>query len=611
VGLPLAAQEPVPPPRAVPAAPKPGIEEPVAAPRPAALSATPKGNQVMISVGSSQRLQMTKDKEGKARVIQSVVNPKENVAYVQPVEGDPTTVVITGRESGITRITLTAADGTQEQYEIVVQFDIEFLRSVLARAVPTANIQLIPGASGVIIIAGNVAHSEDVDIIMRAAQSVVAQPDRIINAMRVGGVVQVQLDCVVAYVSRDELRRMSFDFLDIGNHHNFSSTVGGALINPNLGSALPSVPGVDLPIANVITSPNGAPANFFLGLFNNEQAFFGLLQALRDDSLIKILAQPKLVTMSGRSANLLSGGEQAIPQSAGLGSISVTFEPFGTQLSVLPIVLGNGRIHLEVEPEVSDIDPTVGTSIQGTVVPGRRTERVHTTVEMQDGQTLAIGGLIGNRVTAHTSKVPILGDLPFLGAAFSSKIFEEREEELLVLITPHLVDAMACNQVPKLLPTQETRSPDDFELFLEGILEAPRGQREVCQGGNGQGDGQGVYVPAYKNGPTAGVYPCGLNNNGCGMNGCGVNGNGCSGGMNGCGVNGNGCSSGMNGCAINGNGCGTCGEAGGVSSEYPIGPGGYSPEATGPHPGTVTGMREGKPFVLPQALGSGGADGGR
>jgi pilus assembly protein CpaC len=473
------------------------------------------GSTVMVPIGSSQRLQM-KDK----KVIQTVVNPKENVALVQPIQDDPRTVLITGREAGVTRITLTAADNTQETYEIVVQFDIEYLRALLTRAVPTASLQLIPASSGVIIISGNVAHSEDIDTIMRAAQSVVSSPDRIINAMRVGGVMEVQLDVVIAFVSRTGLRRMSFDFVSLGKVHDFASTVGGALQLPVTGQGVTLSNGV-LTVMNTVTAPNGAPANFFLSLFNDNQLFLGLLQALRNENLAKILAQPKLVTLSGRSARLLSGGQQAIPETAGLGSVSVRFEPFGTQLSVLPIVMGNGKIYMEIEPEVSNIDPSVGTTIAGTSVPGRSTQSVHTTVEMEDGQTLAIGGLIQNTITASTQKVPVLGDLPFLGAAFSSKSFSETESELVIMVTPHVVDAMACDQLPKYLPGQETRSPDDYELFLEGILEAPRGQRDVFPGGH--------FVPAYKNSPTADRYPCGDPGNGC----TGSNGTSCTTGASG------------------------------------------------------------------------------
>jgi pilus assembly protein CpaC len=459
------------------------------APRPATRS-------VIVNIGMTKPLQMTSKKQ-----IKTVVNPSENIAVVTADERDPTKVNVTGKEAGTTRLTFTAVDNTEEVVEIVVQFDVEYLRSLLQRASPTSNLQLIPGAGGTVIIGGDVAHAEDIDIIMRAARSVLGSEEKIINAMRVGGVQQVQLDVVVAFVSRSELRRMSFDFLSAGDNHNFSSTVGGALINPMPGGTLPTTPGFALPITNIVpNAPNGAPANFFLGLFNNKQIFYGLLQALRNDNLAKILAEPRLVTLSGRSATLLSGGEQAIPETAGLGSVSVRFEPFGTKLSFLPIVLGNGRIHLEVEPEVSNLDAAVGTSIAGTVVPGRDVQRVHTTVVIEDGQTLAIGGLIQTQIMGVTTKVPVLGELPFIGAAFSSKSYNEIESELVVLVTPHLVDPMACNQLPKYVPGQETRSPDDFELFLEGIMEAPRGPREVFPNRH--------YVPAFQNGPTADIYPC-------------------------------------------------------------------------------------------------------
>jgi pilus assembly protein CpaC len=120
---------------------------------------------------------------------------------------------------------------------------------------------------------------------------------------------------------------------------------------------------------------------------------------------------------------------------------------------------------------------------------------------MEDGQTFVLGGLIQHTVDGQTRKLPVLGDIPFLGVFFSSKSYNESEDEVIVVVTPHLVDPMDCSQAPKLLPGQETRSPDDFELFLEGILEAPRGPREVCPNGH--------YVPAWKHSPTAGVYPCG------------------------------------------------------------------------------------------------------
>jgi pilus assembly protein CpaC len=233
---------------------------------------------------------------------------------------------------------------------------------------------------------------------------------------------------------------------------------------------------------------------------NNEETVGIAMKALKEESLAKIMAQPSVTTLSGRSATLLSGGQQAVPQSGGLGTTTVQFIDFGTSLSVLPIVLGNGKIRLEVEPEVSQLSQAAGTISNGIAIPGRTVERVHSTVEMEPGQTLVIGGLIQNIVQADTTMVPVIGEIPFLGPLFSIKSFQEREQELVILVTPHLVDPQSCDQLVKLLPGQETRSPDDFELFLEQILEAPRGPREVCPNNH--------YVPAYKNGPTAQIFPC-------------------------------------------------------------------------------------------------------
>jgi pilus assembly protein CpaC len=472
----------------------------------AARPAAPRGNTIIIPVNGTQQLQMTT-----RRRIATVLNQKDTVARITPKPNDPTAVLITGLEPGITRVTLTDENNTQESVDVIVQFDVEYLRTLLVRTIPTANIQPLPGANNTIVLTGTVANAEDVDVIMRTAVAVVGAPDRVVNAMRVGGVMQVQLDVVVAQVSREEFRRMVFNFFENGQQHFLASTVGGAFTVQNI---------TNLMVTNTIGNPNGVAPNAFFSIINNEQGFLGVLQALRDENVAKLHAEPRVVALSGRPASFLSGGEQAVPVPAGLGQIGVQFEEFGTRLNVLPIVLGNGKIHLEIEPEVSELNPAFGTSISGTVVPGRTTQRIHTTVELEDGQTYVLGGLIQHTVVGHTSKVPILGDLPFLGAAFSSKSYDETDEELVILVTPHLVDSMSCDQLPKLLPGMETRSPDDFELFLEGILEAPRGSRVVCPDYH--------YVPAYKNGPSAAVFPCASGDGRCGNGGCRTGGPGCA-----------------------------------------------------------------------------------
>jgi pilus assembly protein CpaC len=327
-------------------------QDAVQPPAPRAAQPSGRANAIIVPLNSTQRLQMST-----RRRITGAVNTKEAVARLSVAANDPTSVLITGLEPGLTSISLTDQNNVTENFDVIVQLDVEYLRTLLQRAIPTALLTPIPAANNTIILAGTVAHAEDVDVIMRTAISVVGAPEKVVNAMRVGGVQQVQLDVCVARVARNQLRRMAFDFFETGQRHFFASTVGTGFAIPTPGQGIGgSFPGAPT-IPNTIGTPNGQPSNLFLAVFNPTQNFFGLLQALKEDDLAKIMAKPTLVSLSGRPASFLDGGEQAVPIPAGLGQIGIQFEEFGTRLNFLPIVLGNGKIHLEVEPEVSQLDP--------------------------------------------------------------------------------------------------------------------------------------------------------------------------------------------------------------------------------------------------------------
>jgi pilus assembly protein CpaC len=466
-------------------------QERVQPPTPAPSDAGVRPATLIVPIGGTRPLQM----KGR-KIITRAENVNERVLEVRSVRDQPDTLLLLGKDAGTTRLTLTAQDGSTETFEVIVQLDIEYLKSILQRAVPTANIQLIPIHSSTVIISGTVNHAEDIPAILATANAVLgggagpAGPgsDRVINRLSVAGVQQVQLDAVIAFVDRSLTRAMGVDFFSSGAHHNFASTISGFLIPGTLAGNV---------VSGLQTA--GSP-NLTLTLMNNEETVGIAMRALKEEGLSKIMAQPTVTTLSGRSATLLSGGEQAVPQSGGLGTTTVQFIPFGTTLSVLPIVLGSGKIRLEIEPEVSQLSQAAGVVANGVNVPGRTVQRVHSTVEMETGQTLVIGGLIQNTVFATTTMVPVIGEIPFLGTLFSLKNFMEDEQELVILVTPHLVDPQSCDQLVKLLPGQETRSTDDFELFLEQLIEAPRGPRDVSPNNH--------YVPAYKNGPTAQIFPC-------------------------------------------------------------------------------------------------------
>ncbi|HLW67722.1 MAG TPA: hypothetical protein VKS79_20565 [Gemmataceae bacterium] len=453
---------------------------------------------ILVPIGGSQQLQM---KSG--RKISSVQISAPNIVQVAPDATSPQTrIIISGLNAGSVTLTLTDDADNRELYEVIVQLDVQYMRNLIKQAVPTSNVDIVPSLNRTVVLRGWVAQASDVDVILKIATSVLGQGAQVINALRIGGVQQVQLDVTVASVSRSEARRRGFSFAVNGKTVSTGSIIGG-LASSTAGtqsqSPTPGAVGIIPAAAQLI--PNGPPTgtNIVFGVV--PWNFQALIQALRDENLAKLLAEPKLITMSGRPAHMLAGGQQAVLSAQGsIGGPGVDFKDIGTELDFLPIVQGNGRILLEVNPRVRSVNQALGITTSFGFVPGFSEQTVHTLVEMEPGQTFAIGGLLQTTVAASAERVPFFGDLPFIGGFFNSVFYSQEEDELVILVTPHLVDPMDCNQAPKHLPGRETRGPDDYELFLEYILEAPRGQRQVFENGR--------YKAAYKNDPTYSRFPC-------------------------------------------------------------------------------------------------------
>jgi pilus assembly protein CpaC len=476
---------------------------------------SPQPSALIVAINGTVKLQMSKKQK-----IKTVTNPKENAIALRTLANDPTTILVIGQQPDVTRIELEDTDGNKEVYEVIVQADVEYLRTQLRRAVPTANITVIPLANNnTVILTGTVTRAEDAAIIRGLVQNM---GFKFVDGMRVGGVQQVQLDVIIVQVSRSDLRNLTFNFLGSSRYAAGGSMVGNAV---SLGGGSGGTVGAFPPSAGAGSALIGSPGsgtNLLLGFVHNAWGFQNFLEALRENGMAKLLAEPRLITMSGRPASFLVGGQQAVPVAGGFSGVGVQFVPFGTTLNFIPIVMGNGRIYMEVSPSVSSLDASSGvTPAGGSPVPGRAINSVNTTVELESGQTFVIGGLIQHSVQATVSKVPCLGDLPWLGTFFRSTQYQDNEQEVLVIVTPWLVDAMSCNQRPKMLPGEETRKPDDFELFLEGMIEVPRGPRQVWQNGH--------YVAPWKNSPSSAMFPCAGKGN-CGVGGCA---NGGCGGLSG------------------------------------------------------------------------------
>ena len=417
----------------------------------------------------------------------------EDVLQVRPDQLNPKILILTGKVSGATQINLTFDDKSKAIYDVVIQPDYDLLRSVIKRTVPTASVEVVPGVGNVIILSGFVTKPEDSDIIQRIASSAVGGTvANVINALQIGGTQHVLIDVTVAQVDRSEIRARGINLGALGTTTGITSILSG------IATRGPTLAGI--PAGGVFTAPiTPTSANIAVGIV--PAGFVLAIQALKTEGLAKFLSEPKVITQTGRPALLRAGGQQAVlGQASGINGPGVTLEPVGTTLEVLPIVFGNGKIYLEVTPQFRSVNTSRGVSTAFGFSPGFNESSVRSSVLMESGQTYAIGGLLETTLQNTADKVPYLGELPYVGVLFSSVRSEERESELLILVTPRLVDALDCNQVPKRLPGKETRNVDDYELFIEGILEAPRGQRKVWNGR--------CYVPAYKCSETAWQFPC-------------------------------------------------------------------------------------------------------
>ena len=262
-----------------------------------------------------------------------------------------------------------------------------------------------------------------------------------INMLQVPGEQQVMLKVRVAELVRSSSRSSGADINAIFDNFQFSNFIGGG--------------------GNLTAILDDGDVQFFL-------------RALSSHSYGKILAEPTLVTLSGRTANFLAGGEFAVPTTVGVGGVggvSTTFRGFGTELSFTPTIIDKDRIRLEVSPSFSTLntDATVGG------IPGLSRRSIDTTVDLREGQWLAVAGLIQDEQGGDRTKTPYLGDLPFLGGLFSTQSTSRFETELLVLVSPELVHPLETEQVPLLLPGMEVTEPTDDDFFLRQLIEGYEG----------------------------------------------------------------------------------------------------------------------------------------
>jgi pilus assembly protein CpaC len=400
------------------------------------------------------------------RNITAVTGFSDTVIKVLPVENETNRIRIIGLEPGITQVQITDEDRNVSVVEILVTGDVRHLEGIIRQRFPDSSIKAMKVGQAV-LLQGWVTDPSQPTIITDIAKQFHAE---VINNIQVAGTQAVQLHVKLLEVQRGKVRRLGFNWLYLRDGGAAMSTIGGLLPITAIATPLGGPAAASLtPSPGSSSPPTGAFA-----IVDGSQAFQGFIEALRDENLLKISSEPTIVSNNGAPAQFLSGGQFPIPVPQGLGIVSVQFRQFGAQLDFVPILLGNGRVRLQVRPEVSEQDFRNVITIQGVTVPSITTRRVQTEVEMAFGQTLVIAGLINNRVQTRQTKVPFLGELPWVGALFRRSLSDESETETIILVTPEYVGAMDPSQVPVGGPGRGTVVPTDVELFRDGYLEIPK-----------------------------------------------------------------------------------------------------------------------------------------
>jgi pilus assembly protein CpaC len=372
-------------------------------------------------------------------------------------------VYVLGKTMGTTSLTLYDRGGrVLVVMDIAVGPDAQGYREQLARLVPAAQIEAQTSGNS-LILTGIANDAGAIDRAVRLAQTYAG--DNVVNMIGLGASQQVMLEVKFAEVKRNIGEEIGVRG-SATNGDDFSAVFGpGARVTPG-GDGLPPI----FAVSSILDSFGVIGTTFnALGLDFNV-----FLNALENKGFAKTLAEPTLVALSGETASFLAGGEFPVPvaQSSssggggGANAITVEFKPFGVSLGFTPTVLGDGTINMRVEPEVSAIDPAASILLNGVSIPGLRTRRASTTLELRDGESFAIAGLLQQDYQTTIDQVPVLASIPILGALFRSTDFQKGESELLIVVTPRLVRPIRPDQVQ--LPTDRVADPDAAAAVLLG-----------------------------------------------------------------------------------------------------------------------------------------------
>ena len=400
------------------------------------------GAVMAVPVNKSQVLKLD-------RAFSKAMVGNAEIADVMPLNAN--SVYVLGKATGSTNLALYDRNGGLiAVVDVIVGPDVLSLKRQISEVFPGENVR-ISNSNDSLLIEGQVSSALAAERIIAIAQTYA--PEKVLNLMSVGSPQQVLLEVRISEMSRGTVKELGLRSIT----WNGGPLTPEGYRNPGGGQ-----------VGRAAAIENGPFVGLIAGIFGtNLDVTF---EALERQGLVRTLANPNLVALSGESASFLAGGELPIPSGVdNNGRVSIEFKPFGVAIAFTPTVLADGLINLRVAPEVSSIDREVTIELDGASVPGLKVRRALTSLELRDGQSFAMAGLIQSDTVDSVRGIPLLGKLPIIGALFRSTAFQKNETELVIVVTPRIVRPVRPDQIT--LPTDRVQAPGAMDLFLLGKTE--------------------------------------------------------------------------------------------------------------------------------------------
>jgi pilus assembly protein CpaC len=490
-----------------------------------------------------QRVKVILNKSRTFRVdtaFSTIVSGSPDIAEVRSLSDH--VIYIQGKQTGTTNVIL--FDNSMKQIGILdveVAIDTGNLQQNIQSSTGTRGIR-VTAAEGQVVLSGMAADAVAAERAMAIATGVVPKGGVVVNAMNVAGPQQVMLEVRFLEVNRNAGRDLGVNLFaanangtNVGNtglggvatgltrrapiggntqNNTVSTTINGTTTTTTTATSgnVGASPTGSLPLlATAATlasgaTPYGSLLTSILRL-NNGMSIDSLVTALETKGVLRRLAEPNLMALSGDAARFLAGGEFPVPVASTVGpsgvpTVTIEFKKFGVELGFVPTVLSRGVINLRVEPSVSELDFTNAVTISGTTIPALTSRNARTTVELRDGQSFAIAGLLQTRNREDVSQVPWIGSVPVLGTLFRSSSYQQQETDLVIIVTPRLVAPAAPGQTLA-SPLDSRLPPNDVDFFLNGQMEVKKRYNDyVNSGGDIKGPYGHIIAPDVRLSPT-------------------------------------------------------------------------------------------------------------